>query len=363
VARLATVIPSTHRQVRLAARPAGYPRESDFRLVTSPVPEPGEREFLVRVIYLSLDPYMRGRMSDARSYVPAVVLGDVMEGGVVGEVLRSNHPGFSVGDVVEGRFGWQEYALSAGKGVRKIDPTIAPISTALGVLGMPGLTAYFGLLEVGQPKSGETVVVSAASGAVGGLVGQIAKLKGCRAVGLAGSDAKADYITRELGYDAGINYRTVPDLNAALQAACPSGVDVYFDNVGGRITETVSRHVNLFARFAVCGLMSQYNLTEPELAPRNERFVLTNRVRIQGFIVFDFAARYKEGLAQLTEWVGQGKLKYREDMVDGLERAPGALIGLLQGKNFGKVIVRVGPDPVGLRAPVPAARSGAEGRR
>ncbi|HEX2482200.1 MAG TPA: NADP-dependent oxidoreductase [Methylomirabilota bacterium] len=340
------MIPAMHRQVRLAARPVGYPKETDFRLVESPVPEPGTGEFLVRVIYLSLDPYMRGRMSDARSYVPPVTLGDVMEGGTVGEVVRSNHPGYAVGDIVEGRLGWQEYAVSAGKGVRKLDPTVAPISTALGVLGMPGLTAYFGLLEVGQPKPGETVVVSAASGAVGGLVGQIAKLKGCRAVGLAGSDAKVDFITRELGFDAGINYRMAPDLDAALHAACPGGIDVYFDNVGGRITEAVSRHVNPFARFAICGLISQYNLTEPELAPRNERFVLVNRVRIQGFIVFDFAARYRDGLAQLTEWVRQGKLKYREHFVDGLERAPAALVGLLQGKNFGKMVVRVGPGPV-----------------
>ena len=356
------MIAATHRQVRLAARPAGYPRESDFRLVESPVPTPGAGEFLVRVVYLSIDPYMRGRMSDARSYVPPVALGEVMEGGTVGEVVRSNHPGFVVGDVVEGRLGWQEYAVSAGKGIRKIDPAVAPISTALGVLGMPGLTAYFGLLEIGQPRSGETVVVSAASGAVGGLVGQIAKLRGCRAVGLAGSDAKVDYITRELGYDAGINYRTAPDLDAALGAACPSGVDVYFDNVGGRITETVSRHVNTFARIVVCGLMSQYNLTEPELAPRNERFVLVNRVRIQGFIVFDFAARYKEGLAQLTDWLRQGKLKYREDVVDGLERAPAALVGLLQGKNFGKLLVRVGPEPVAARIPGGASRAGGQGR-
>ena len=239
--------------------------------------------------------------------------------------------------------------MSSGKGVRKIDPTVAPISTALGVLGMPGLTAYFGLLEVGQPKAGETVVVSAASGAVGGLVGQIAKLKGCRAVGLAGSDAKVRYLTEELGYDAGINYRTASDLDQALRAACPGGIDVYFDNVGGRITEAVSRHVNMFARFAVCGLVSQYNLAEPELAPRNERFVLVSRVRIQGFLVFDFAARYKEGLAQLTEWLRQGRLRYREDIVEGLEQAPAALTALLQGRNFGKMLVRVGPDPGATR--------------
>jgi NADPH-dependent curcumin reductase CurA len=305
---------------------------------------------------------MRGRMSDARSYVPPVPLDGVMEGGVVGEGVRSNHAGFAVGEVVEGLLGWREYAVSAGTGVRKIDPAAAPISTALGVLGMPGLTAYFGLLEVGQPKPGETVVVSAASGAVGGLVGQIAKLKGCRAVGLAGSDAKVAYLTGELGYDAGINYRTTTDLDAALRAACPNGVDVYFDNVGGRITDAVSRHVNRFARFAVCGLISQYNLTERELAPRNDRFILVNRVRIQGFLVFDFAARYKEGLAQLSEWLRAGQLRYREDIVDGLPRAPAALIGLLEGKNFGKMLVRVAPEPARVGTPPARPAVGPAGR-
>ena len=210
---------------------------------------------------------------------------------------------------------------------------------------MPGLTAYFGLLEVGQPKPGETVVVSAGAGAVGGLVGQIAKLQGCRPVGIAGSDTKVHYMVRELGYEAGINYKTTADLDAALVAACPEGIDVYFDNVGGSISEAVSRHVNLFARFAVCGLISQYNLAEPELVPRNERFILVNRVRIQGFIVVDFAERYAEGLQQLGEWVRQGKLKYREDIADGLDSAPAAFIGMLQGKNLGKQLVRVGPEP------------------
>jgi hypothetical protein len=341
------VIPRTHRQIRLAARPAGLPAAGDFLLVEAPVPEPGPGEFLVRAIYLSIDPYMRGRMSAAPSYAPPVAVGDVMEGGVVGEVVRSAHPRFRVGTLVEGRFGWQEYAVSSGSGVRTLDPTVAPISTALGVLGMPGLTAYFGLLDVGQPRPGDTVVVSAAAGAVGGVVGQLAKLAGCRAVGIAGSDPKVDYLVRVLGYDAGINYRTTPDLDAALAAACPNGVDVYFDNVGGRITEAVSRHLNVFARIVVCGLISQYNLTEPELAPRNERFVLIKRVRIQGFIVSDYAARFREGLARLTAWLREGRLQYREDVVDGLERAPEALIRLLQGRNFGKMLVRVGPDPVG----------------
>ncbi len=329
-----------NRQIVLAARPAGLPRPSDFRLVETPIPEPGPGEMLVRALYLSLDPYMRGRMSDARSYARPVGIGEVMVGAVVGEVVRSNHPDFAVGDVVEERLGWQEYGISRGREARRIDPSLAPISTALGILGMPGLTAYFGLLEVGQPRPGETVVVSAASGAVGAVVGQIAKIAGCRVVGLAGSKAKVDYLVGELGFDAGIDYKTA-DLDAALAAACPRGIDVYFDNVGGPITEAVSRRVNPFARFAVCGLISQYNLEKPELAPRNERFVLVNRVRVQGFIVSDFYARRDDALRHLAEWVRQGRLKYREDIVDGLENAPAAFVGMLQGKNFGKQLVRL----------------------
>jgi hypothetical protein len=333
-----------NRQIQLAARPVGMPRPSDFRLVETPVPEPGPGEFLVRARYLSLDPYMRGRMSDAPSYARPVGVGEVMVGAVVGDVVRSNHPDFEVGDVIEERLGWQEYAVSSGREARKVDPTLAPVSTALGVLGMPGLTAYFGLLEVGQPRPGETVVVSAASGAVGGVVGQIAKLAGCRAVGLAGSAEKVAYILDELGFDAGIDYKRAGDLDAALADACPRGVDVYFDNVGGRITEAVSRRVNPFARFAICGLISQYNLEKPELAPRNERFVLFNRVRIQGFIVSDFYARREPALRHLAEWVRQGRLRYREDVVEGLENAPAAFIGLLEGKNFGKRLVRLVSD-------------------
>ena len=330
-----------NRQIVLAARPVGLPKPDDFRLVEAPVPEPGPGEMLVRTRWLSLDPYMRGRMSEARSYARPVAVGEVMVGAVVGEVVRSHHPDFAPGDVIEERLGWQEYALSRGREARKVDPTLAPVSTALGVLGMPGLTAYFGLLEVGRPRPGETVVVSAASGAVGGVVGQVAKIAGCRVVGLAGSRAKVEHIVGDLGFDAGIDYKAVSDLDAALAAACPRGVDVYFDNVGGRITEAVSRHVNPFARIAVCGLISQYNLAEAELAPRNERFVLVNRVRVQGFIVSDFYARRDEALRQLAAWVREGRLKYREDVVEGLENAPAAFIGLLQGKNFGKQLVRV----------------------
>ncbi len=334
---------SRNRQIVLAARPAGLPKPSDFRLVETPIPEPGPGEMLVRARYLSLDPYMRGRMSDAPSYARPVAVGEVMVGAVVGAVVRSRHPDFAEGDVVEERLGWQEYGLSRGREARKVDPRLAPISTALGVLGMPGLTAYFGLLEVGRPKPGETVVVSAAAGAVGAVVGQIARLGGCRAVGVAGSRAKIDYIVRELGFDAGIDYREVSDLDRALADACPRGVDVYFDNVGGRITEAVSRHVNLFARVAVCGLISQYNLEQPEVAPRNERFLLVSRVRVQGFIVSDFYQRRDEGLRQLAEWLREGKLRYREDVVDGLENAPAAFIGMLQGRNLGKQLVRLAP--------------------
>jgi hypothetical protein len=263
-----------------------------------------------------------------------------MTGAVVGEIVRSNHPDFAVGQVVEDRIGWQEYGLSSGREARRIDPRLAPISTALGVLGMPGLTAYFGLLEVGRPRPGETVVVSAASGAVGAIVGQIAKLGGCRAVGIAGSKAKVEYVVGTLGFDAGVDYKG-EDLDAALRAACPRGVDVYFDNVGGSITDAVTRLVNPFARIAVCGLISQYNLEQRELAPRNDRFVLVNRVRVQGFIVSDFYARRDAALAQLAAWLRDGKLQYREDVVDGLDRAPAAFIGMLQGKNFGKQLVRL----------------------
>jgi NADPH-dependent curcumin reductase CurA len=341
------VSPSRNRQIVLAARPVGLPKPADFRLVEAPVPEPGPGEMLVRGLYLSLDPYMRGRMSDARSYARPVAIGEVMVGAVVGEVVRSGHPDFAEGDVVEERLGWQEYGISRGRDTRKIDPSLGPVSTALGVLGMPGLTAYFGLLEVGQPRPGETVVVSAASGAVGAAVGQIARIAGCRVVGLAGSQAKVNYLVSELGFDAGIDYKSA-DLDAALADACPRGVDVYFDNVGGSITEAVTRHVNLFARIAVCGLISQYNLEKPELAPRNERFVLVNRVRVQGFIVSDFYARRDEALRHLAEWVRQGRLRYREDVVDGLENAPAAFVGMLQGKNFGKQLVRLA-EPRTLR--------------
>ena len=245
----------TNRQWLLKSRPPGVPEAGNFELVEIPVPEPGDGEVLVRSVYLSLDPYMRGRMRDVKSYVPPVQIGELMEGGGVGEVIASNNPKFAKGDIVEGRLGWQEYALSDGASLRNVDPSLAPISTANGILGMPGMTAYFGFLDVGQPREGETVVVSAASGAVGGLVGQIAKIKGCRAVGIAGSDEKCRYVEDELGFDAAINYKT-QDLHEALKQACPEGVDVYFDNVGGAMLDAVLRHINIKARIVICGMIS-----------------------------------------------------------------------------------------------------------
>jgi NADPH-dependent curcumin reductase len=339
------MIPKTHRRVVLVRRPPGEPAESDFRVEETAVPEPGPREVLVRVVYLSLDPYQRGRMRDAASYAAPVGLGEVMTGGVVGEVVKSNHPDFAVGDIVEDRLGWQEYAIGGGPSLRKVDPRIAPISTANGVLGMPGMTAYFGLLDVGQPKPGETVVVSAASGAVGQVVGQIARIMGCRVVGIAGGPKKCAFVTGELGFDACLDYKAGKDLDAALRAACPNGIDVYFDNVGGTISDAVLRNVNFFARVALCGSISQYNVTAPEMGPRLMGTFVGKRVAMRGFIVTDFAERYAPARRQMGEWVKSGRIKYREDIADGIDKTPRAFIGMLRGENFGKQLVRLGPEP------------------
>jgi NADPH:quinone reductase len=349
-----------NRQIVLARRPVGFPRESDLRLVHAPFPgPPGEGEFLVQVQYLSLDPYMRGRMNDRQSYAPPVKLGEVMVGGAVGTVLDSRHPGFPRGTVVEGPFGWQQVAVSNGEGVRVIDPAVAPISTALGVLGMPGFTAYFGLLDVGGPRPGETVLVSGAAGAVGSVVGQIAKIKGCRVVGVAGSEDKIEYVTRELSFDAAFNYKTAGDYVQKLKEVCPGGVDVYFDNVGGPLTDAVFQVMNVGARVAVCGQISQYNLEQPEMGPRLLFLLIIKRAKVQGFLVFDYAARYPEAYRQLAEWLRADKLKYRETIAEGLENAPKAFIGMLKGQNIGKQLVHVsGPRddlavPVGSRGETP----------
>ncbi|HEX7216471.1 MAG TPA: NADP-dependent oxidoreductase [Methylomirabilota bacterium] len=332
-----------NRQIVLRSRPVGMPKPSDFDLVESPLPTPKDGEVLTRTIYLSLDPYMRGRISGARSYAQSVEPGQVIVGGTVGEVLESRHPAVARGDLVLGYDGWQSHAVSKGGALRKLDPKQAPISTALGVLGMPGMTAYVGLLDIGRPKPGETVVVSAASGAVGSAVGQIAKIKGARAVGIAGSPDKCDYVVRALGFDACVNYKT-GDLAAALKAACPSGIDVYFENVGGDVLRAVMTLLNQNARIPLCGLISQYNATEPTPGPDLRAF-LFNRVLLKGFIVSDHLDRMGDFLAECGGWLREGRLKHREDIVAGLEKAPEAFIGLLQGKNFGKLLVRVGEDP------------------
>jgi NADPH-dependent curcumin reductase CurA len=339
------MIPNTHRRVVLVRRPPAEPAESDFRVEEAPVPEPGPREVLVRVVYLSLDPYQRGRMRDAASYAAPVALGEVMTGGTVGEVVKSNHPGFAIGDIVEDRLGWQEYAIGGGPSLRKVDRKMAPISTANGVLGMPGMTAYFGLLEVGRPKPGETVVVSAASGAVGQVVGQIAGIMGCRSVGIAGGPAKCAFVKDTLGFDACIDYKGEKDLDAALRKACPDGVDVYFDNVGGVISDAVLRSLNFFARVSLCGSISQYNASTPETGPRLMGSFVGKRVAMRGFIVSDFADRYGPARRQIAEWIRTGRIKYREDIVEGIEKAPRAFIGLLRGENFGKLLVRLGAEP------------------
>ena len=339
-------MPSTrNRRIVLAARPTGDPKEENFRLEETDIPTPAEGEVLLRTIYLSLDPYQRGRMNAGPSYAPPVEVGQVMEGGTVSEVVESKADGLRPGDVVVGHTGWQEYSVASGKAVRKIDPALAPVSTALGVLGMPGMTAYTGLVNIGQPKSGETVVVSSAAGAVGSAVGQIARILGCRAVGIAGGEAKCAYVVNELGFDACVDYhrdRFAED----LKVACPQGVDIYFDNVGGRVLEEVVPLMNLFGRVPVCGLISQYNATRlphgPDRVPLLTIAILVKRLTFRGFIVFDFREQQPEFERQMSQWLREGKVKYREDVVDGLENAVAAFKGLFTGHNFGKLLVRVG---------------------
>ena len=332
---------TVNRQITLASRPVGFPEVSDFDLVYSTLPSPAAGEALVRSIYLSLDPYMRGRMNDAESYARPVAIGEVMTGGAVALVVESEDPSLRPGDVVEGMLGWQEYAVAQRRDLRNIDPGLAPISTALGVLGMPGLTAYFGLLDICDPQPGETVLVSGAARAVGMLVGQIAKIKGCRVVGVAGSDAKISWLLDELGFDAAFNYKTAEDFHGKLEELCPDGIDVYFDNVGGALTDAVVLRINARARVAVCGESSQYNLEEPELGPRWLGRLILKQAKMQGFLVSGCAERFPEGLEQLAEWLRQGKLQYREEVAQGIEAAPQAFIGMLQGKSHGKQLVRL----------------------
>ena len=321
---------------------------------------------LCRTIYLSLDPYMRGRMSARASYVAGLEIGDVMTGGTVSSVVESNLDGYDVGDIVLSGNGWQEYALSDGRGVRKLDPSLAPLSTAIGVLGMPGQTAYVGLLDIGKPQPGETVVVSAASGAVGAVVGQIARIKGCRVVGVAGAVEKCKYVVDELGFDACVSH--VRDHFAdELAAACPEGIDVYFENVGGKVFDAVVPLLNTFARVPVCGRIATYNLTQsppgPDQLPRVMSLVLFRRLTLQGFIVSDHADRERDFLRDVGSWIRDGSLKYREDIVVGLDHAVESFQGLLKGKNFGKLIVRVSDDPDSLALTTPGRNAHRATRR
>ncbi len=331
-----------NRQITLSARPVGYPKESDFALVKTPILTPEDGQVLVKTIYLSVDPYMRGRINPARSYAANVEIGEVMVGGVIGQVLESKHPDFAHGDFVNANIGWQEYGIVNGDGLRKIDPTIAPISTGAGILGMPGLTAYFGLLEIGKLQEGETVFVSGAAGAVGSVVGQIAKIKGCRVVGSAGTDEKIAYIVDELGFDAAFNYKKVTDYQRKLGELFSDGIDVYFDNVGGAITDAVFLNLRVKGRVIICGQISQYNLENPEVGPRFLWHLITQRARIEGFLVSEFAERHAEALVEMSAWVRQGKLKYRETIEEGgIERAPAAFISMLKGGNIGKQLVKI----------------------
>jgi NADPH-dependent curcumin reductase CurA len=328
-----------NKRVLLASRPAGWVSEDNFRIDSAPVPQPREGEVLVKNLWLSLDPYMRGRMNEGKSYAARQEIGEVMVGGTVGEVVESKNPKFAKGDQVLGMFGWQQYGLSDGKGLNKVDASRVPLPAYLGVLGMPGVTAWVGLLDICQPKAGETVVVSAASGAVGSVVGQIAKIRGCRAVGIAGGKQKCDYVVKELGFDACVDYKA-GKLNDDLKAALPKGIDCYFENVGGEILDAALRRMNAFSRIAVCGLISQYNATEP-YGVKNFQAILTNRIKVQGFIVSDRMELWAKALPELIGWVAAGKIKYRETVAQGLENAPKAFIGLLKGENFGKQLVKL----------------------
>jgi len=341
---------TANRRVAVAARPVGMPRETDFAVLDAPMPEPGPGEVLVRSLWLSVDPYMRGLLAAVYPYVKPLDIGDTMFGGAVGEVVRSNDPAIAPGTIVEGYLGWQLHAVAKGSAVRRVDPEAAPISTALGVLGMPGMTAYFGLTEIGQPKAGETVVVSAAAGAVGSAAGQIARILGCRVVGIAGGPAKVRHVVEDLGFDACIDYRAEPDLAAALRRHCPGRIDVYFDNVGGAVWDAVTQWMNLDCRIVVCGEISQYNATEPERGPRRLKEFEMWRARQQGFRVLDYIPRYPEGIARMADWLRAGRLTYRETVAEGLDAAPAAFIGMMQGRNTGKQLVRLATKMEGVGA-------------
>jgi len=330
-----------NRQILLVKRPAAIPDENCFKLVTSEIPHPMNGQVLLQTRFLSVDPYMRGRMNDRKSYIAPFQLNEVLNGGIVGEVIESKSKSLVKGNFVVGNLGWQDYSIAGEKEVRKINPEIAPVSTALGVLGMPGLTAYFGLLDIGQPNQDDTIVISGAAGAVGTIVGQLAKIHGCHVVGIAGSDRKTRYLVDELGFDDAINYRTASNLRNALKKACPDGVDIYFDNVGGEISDAVLSLINNNARIPLCGQISLYNETQLPTGPRIQPQLLTHSALMKGFIVQNYADHFEEGISQLAFWLREKKLKYAEDITDGLENTPKSFIGLFAGKNLGKQLVKV----------------------
>ncbi len=329
-------------QVLLASRPEGLPKGSDFEIKEQPIEDPAEGEVLVRLIYLSLDPAMRGWMSDRKSYVAPIGIGEVMRGLAAGEVVVSRDERFSPGDRVAGLLGWQRFATVQGKDLEKL-PSGVPLTLAMGPLGMTGMSAYFGLLDIGQPKAGETVLVSGGAGAVGSVVGQIARIKGCRAVGIAGSDDKCRWLEDDLGFDATVNYKT-GNLRDELKRACPNGVDIYFDNVGGEILDTALTLINRGARIVICGAISQYNATTPVPGPSNYLSLLVNRARMEGFLIFDYQDRFGAAQAELGQWIQEGKIQARSDIVEGLENAPQALLRLFDGSNTGKLLVQVGAE-------------------
>jgi len=329
-----------NKEIRFASRPAGLPTLDNFQFVEAEAPKPNDGEVLVLTLYISVDPYLRGRMREGRSYIAPFEVGQVIESGAVSEVIESRSTEFQPGDIVTGMFGWRLYNVARTDSLMKIPPGV-PVTTALGVLGMPGLTAYFGLLDIGQPQPGETVVVSGAAGAVGMTVCQIATIKGCRVVGIAGSDEKNRYLKDELGVDMVINYKTA-DVRQALKEACPKGVDVYFDNVGGEVSDAVMPLLRHGARVIICGQISLYNLERPDVGPRPQPYLLINSALMKGFIITEYAARFSEGITQLAQWLSEGKLKYAESIVEGFENTPRAFIGLFSGENLGKQIVKVG---------------------
>jgi len=333
---------AVNRQFRLAARPVGLPKPSDWDHAEEPVPEPGDGEVLVRIQYIGLEPAMRGWMNEGRSYIPPVGIGEVMRAFAAGEVVASNYEGLSVGDHVRGLLGVQEYAVADGNAVQKADTELAPLETYLGTLGLPGMTAYFGLIDIGRPVEGETVVVSGAGGATGGVVGQIAKLKGCRVVGIAGGVEKCEYVT-ELGFDAAVDYKS-EDLMKALAEQCPNGIDVYFDNVGGEILDAALAHLTRHARVVICGAISQYNATDGVRGPSNYLSLLINHASMTGFVFSDYLDRIPEALTALGGWVASGELSSREDIAEGFENFPDTLLRLFSGENTGKLVLRVAAD-------------------